>query len=192
MISKPFIGSGDLNRRKSLYRLAGLSFREYLEFNGIANFEKYDLPELLINHQTISGIITRNIKIIPLFKEYPRIGFYPFDNEDPASYCNGLLNIMNVVIETDIPAVSDITFETSLKLKKLLASIASTVPCLPNLLKLRQELAIADQRTLLKYLDFLERSGVIDTLTQKARGNRILENLIKSTRETQIFSIASI
>lgn len=83
------------------------------------------------------------------------------------------MNILNVIIETDIPAVSDISFETLLKLKKLLAAIASTVPYVPNLLKLRQQLFIADQCTLLKYLDYLENSEVVNTLTQKAKGNKI-------------------
>ena len=84
-------------------------------------------------------------------------------------------NILNVIIETDIPAVSDISFETSFKLKKLLAAIASTVPFVPNLLKLRKELFIADQRTLLKYLDFLEKADVVSILTQKAKGTKIMQ-----------------
>lgn len=84
-------------------------------------------------------------------------------------------SILNVIIETDIPAVSSITFETSLKLKKLLAVIASTVPYVPNLLKLRNELFVTDQRTLLKYLDYLEKAEVITTLSRKAAGNKILQ-----------------
>jgi len=43
-----------------------------------------------------------------------------------------------------------------------------------NLLNLRKELFIADQRTLLKYLDFLEKAEVISTLTQKVKGNKIM------------------
>jgi predicted AAA+ superfamily ATPase len=80
-----------------------------------------------------------------------------------------------VVIETDIPSVSDISFETSMKLKKLLAAIASTVPYVPNLVNLRRELFITDQRTLLKYLDYLEKAEVVSALTQKAKGNKIMQ-----------------
>jgi len=174
-ILKIYKGQGDLSRRKSSYRLAGLSFREYLELNGVVSFKKIILSDLLERHQEISSAITKEIKVIPLFKEYLKTGYFPFYNEDPSSYYNRLNSILNVIIETDIPAVSSITFETSLKLKKLLAVIASTVPYVPNLINLRNELFVTDQRTLLKYIDFLEKAEVITTLSQKARGNKILQ-----------------
>jgi predicted AAA+ superfamily ATPase len=174
-VLKIYKGHGDLSRRKSSYRLAGLSFREHLALNEIAEFEVIQLDDLLPGHQEISEKITRNIKIIPHFRDYLKSGYFPFYKEDPASYFDRLVSILNVIIETDIPAVSDISFETSLKLKKLLAAIASTVPYVPNLLKIRQELFIADQRTLLKYLDFLEKAEVLSTLSQKAKGNKIMQ-----------------
>lgn len=174
-ILKIYKGQGDLSRRKSSYILAGLSFREYLELNGVVSFKKIVLSDLLERHQEISSAITKEIKVIPLFKEYLKTGYFPFYNEDPSSYYNRLNSILNVIIETDIPAVSSITFETSLKLKKLLAVIASTVPYVPNLINLRNELFVTDQRTLLKYIDFLEKAEVITTLSQKARGNKILQ-----------------
>jgi predicted AAA+ superfamily ATPase len=58
---------------------------------------------------------------------------------------------------------------------QLLAAIASSSPYIPNLLKLRQELFITDQRTLLKYLWYLEKAEVISTLSQKAKGNKIMQ-----------------
>ena len=144
-VLKIYKGQGDLSRRKSSYRLAGLSFREYLVLNGIINFQSYSLTDLLANHQDISNEITGKIKVIPLFKEYLKTGYFPFYNEDPSSYYDRLNSIINVIIETDIPAVSEITFETSLKLKKLLAVIASTVPFVPNLLNLRRELYVRSE-----------------------------------------------
>jgi len=174
-ILKIYKGQGDLSRRKSSYRLAGLSFREYLELNGVVSFKKLDLSDILERHQEISSAIIKEIKVIPLFKEYLKTGYFPFYNEDPSSYYNRLNSILNVIIETDIPAVSSITFETSLKLKKLLAVIATTVPYVPNLINLRNELFVTDQRTLLKYLDYLEKAEVITTLSQKATGNKILQ-----------------
>lgn len=174
-VLKMYRGQGDLSRRKSSYRLAGLSFREYLKLNGIFSFERITLDEITAKHQDVSEAVTSTIKILPHFKAYLEHGYFPFYNEDASSYFNRLNSILNVIIETDIPAVSEISFDTSLKLKKLLAAIATSVPYVPNLTKLRKELFITDQRTLLKYLDFLEKAEVISTLMQKARGNKILQ-----------------
>jgi uncharacterized protein len=174
-VLKIYKGQGDLSRRKSSYRLAGLSFREYLVLNDVYTHKAVSLTDILEHHQEISSTITGKIKIIPHFKEYLKNGYFPFYKEDPPDYYNRLNSILNVIIETDIPAVSDISFETSMKIKKLLAAIASTVPYVPNLLHLRKELSISDQRTLLKYLDFLEKAEVIQALSQKARGNKILQ-----------------
>ena len=172
---KIYRGQGDLSRRKSSYRLAGLSFREYLKMNGIFSSESYTLDDLIENHQIFSEAVTRKFKILPHFKNYLENGYFPFYKEDPSSYFARLNTILNVIIETDIPAVSEISFDTSLKLKKLLAAIATSVPFVPNLVKLRKELFIADQRTLLKYLDLLEKAEVISTLMQRAKGNKILQ-----------------
>src|SRR4030042_1512898 len=113
-VLKIYKGHGDLSRRKSSYRLAGLSFREYLALNGIGTYSDFKLSDLLERHPEISGAITKEIKIIPHFKQYIKTGYFPFYNEDPPSYYNRLNNILNVIIETNIPAGSDISFETSL------------------------------------------------------------------------------
>ena len=174
-VLKIYKGHGDLSRRKSSYRLAGLSFREYLELNEVLTSESLKLEDIMNRHQEIAMEIVSKIKIIPHFKQYLQYGYFPFYNEDPENYYHRLVAIINVIIETDIPAVSDIPFETALKLKKLLSAIASAAPYVPNLVRLRQELFITDQRTLLKYLDFLEKAEVVDALTQQAKGNKILQ-----------------
>lgn len=174
-VLKIYQGYGDLSRRKSSYLLSGLSFREYLELNDLFYFESVKLEELLNKHQDISKQITNEIKIIPHFKDYLKNGYFPFHNESPSTYFDRLNSVINIIIETDIPAVSDIKFETALKLKKLLAAIASTAPWVPNLMNLRRNLNITDQRTVLKYLDFLEKAEILSILNQKAKGNKILQ-----------------
>lgn len=168
-------GQGDLSRRKSSYLLYGLSFREYLVYNKIATNEAVSFDDILLNHEKFANTITKNLKIIPCFKEYLRTGYYPFFNEDPLKYFERINSILNVIIEIDIPAVTDIPFETLQKIKKLLAAIATSVPYVPNLLKLRGELRISDQRTLLKYMDYLEKAEVLFSLSQKIKGNKILQ-----------------
>ncbi|MCF6365641.1 MAG: AAA family ATPase [Bacteroidales bacterium] len=164
---------GDLSRRKSSYSLNGLSFREYLQFYREIDFKSFSLSELISNHQDISNEIINKIKILPEFKQYLQTGYYPFFIESSEKYNDRLADIINVVIETDIPYVSDISYETLSKLKQLLFSVATTVPYSVNLSDISNKLYITDQRTLIKYFNLLEKAELINTLGAKVIGNRI-------------------
>lgn len=166
-------GNGDLSRRKSTYNLNGLSFREYLELNGILTYGNVTLSEIIQNGINISNDITSQIKILPHFKTYLKQGYYPFYNEAPEQYYQRIKNIVNVILEVDIPSITEITFETIGKIKKMLAILSSTVPYTPNLTKLSKDLNIADLRTLYKYFYYLETAELIGLLQTENRGNKI-------------------
>ncbi len=167
-------GQGDLSRRKAGYLLPGLSFREFLEFKGLLSHQPVNLSDLLQNHQSLANEISTKLKILPAFREYLRHGYYPFFDEAPDKFFDRLNDVINVILENDIPAITDISYETSFKLKKLLSLLASSVPYTPNLSNLTSQLYVADQRTLLKYINFLEKAELVDTLGAKSTGNQIL------------------
>ncbi|MFC2097467.1 ATP-binding protein [Bacteroidota bacterium] len=172
-VLKIYKGQGDLSRRRQIYYLAGLSLREYLEYNGLTDFNSYNLDEILNNHQRITEEITEKINILPHFRKYLDIGYYPFYKEAPEQYYIRLKEIISVILERDIPTVADISYETIMKIKKLLAVIANVVPYAPNLSKTGKELYITDQRTLLKYLYYLDIAELLILLSDEARGNQI-------------------
>ena len=165
---------GDLSRRKSSYLLKGLSFREYLHFIKAEEFDSYSLEEILTSHYDISTEIVDKIKIIPHFRNFLKQGHYPFFIENENEYYKKIEEIINVIIDVDIPSVSDISFESSFKLKKLLAVLSTAVPYTPNLSKTASDLYITDQRTMLKYITLLENAELISTLSSHATGIRIL------------------
>ena len=167
-------GAGDLSRRKSSYHLPGLSLREYLEFNEIGKYPIFKLDEILKNHKSIAEEISNSIKILPHFKNYLKTGYYPFYKEDTEKFYDRLTQVTNIILETDILIVSDITYEVSLRLKKMLSMISSSVPYTPNLSKLAAQLNIGHYRTLIKYLNYLEKAELIKTLSAKPTGDRIL------------------
>lgn len=167
-------GIGDLSRRKSTYRMFGLSFREYLSYNNIVDFDVVSFTDLIQNHLFIAGMVAEKIRILPHFKEYLIHGYYPFSKQAGNQYFDQLNEVINVIVETDIPSVSDISFETSSKLKKLFFLLSESVLYIPNLSKLSGQLHIADSRTLLKYLNYLEKAELIQTLGAKATGNQVL------------------
>lgn len=168
-------GNGDLSRRKTTYNLNGLSFREYLAINEIFDYQAVTLGEILTKHIDISNQIIANIKILAHFQKYLQFGYYPYYNENPEHYYQRIKNIINLILEIDIPSITDIGFETISKIKKLLAAISSTVPYTPNLTKLSTDLNIADLRTFYKYLGFLENSELISLLRTSAKGNKVIQ-----------------
>ncbi|MBP6755706.1 MAG: ATP-binding protein [Bacteroidia bacterium] len=168
-------GNGDLSRRKVSYELYGLSYREFLNFQYWEKFEAVPLSELLSNHIQIAREINEKIKPLANFNEYLQIGYYPFFKESKSNYPARLLNIINLIIESDIPAVASAPSENTEKLKKLLGAISSTVPYTPNIKALSNHLSIADYRTTLKYLNLLEHGGLIKQLSANSIGNKILQ-----------------
>lgn len=168
-------GNGDLSRRKSTYTLNGLSFREYLQYNNVLSVDELTLNQILKNHIQLAENITTQLKILPHFKNYLLHGYYPFYNEETEQYYQRIKNIINVILEVDIPSATEITFETIGKIKKLLAALATTVPYTPNLTQLAANLNITDLRTLHKYLNIIEKAELITLLKSRNTGNKILQ-----------------
>lgn len=165
-------GSHDLSRRAIAYSIAGLSFREYLELVLKIDFSAYSLENILENHLYLAAEINKKIassqqKVLPLFAEYLRSGYYPyrFEFADEAVFYITLEQNLHVTIEVDLAAIyPQLTHSSINKIKKLLTFIAQTVPFTPNWLKLQSTLEIGDPRTLKNYFIYLEQAGLIRTL----------------------------
>lgn len=101
----------DLSRRLRTYHLEGLSFREYLAINHVANLETLTFEDVLTHHQQIASGICSKLKILPHFERYVQQGFYPFflETTSTASYYERIQNVVTTVIENDIPAVENIS-----------------------------------------------------------------------------------
>ena len=156
-------GNADLSRRAINYELFGLSFREYLFFEGIINVPAVSLTDLLSRHKEIASEITKGIKIIPLFRQYLQNGYFPYYKEGLHSYQQRLLNTVSAVLETDLPAVEKIEFISVQKLKRLLSTIAGMVPFTPNMAQLGNLVDI-QRSNLPKSLNLLEKARMLGLL----------------------------
>jgi predicted AAA+ superfamily ATPase len=74
-------GRADISRRVILYRMNGLSFREFLELKYMNRYPVINLEEMLNNPAKYIRIILKEIKPVKLFEEYLQRGFYPFFTE---------------------------------------------------------------------------------------------------------------
>ncbi len=162
-------GEGDLSRRAIINRLQGLSFREFIELKYQQPFPVWTLSEILKNPVEKAFLIANKIKPIKLFEEYIQAGYYPFAVEDERSFQQRMMQIINTIIESDIPAVNSIDYNAVLKMKKLLGIIAESVPFKPNITKLANQLSLS-RETFLKYLQLLAKADIISLMYSSAKG----------------------
>lgn len=154
----------DMSRRQTPYTLKGMSFREYMEYEGIMKMNAVPLEELLNNHVSIAMDISANTKILVAFESYLRTGVYPFYKDAGQDFLVLLKEVVDTVIESDLPAVEKITFDTIEKCKKLLMIIAENVPLQPNVDRLAASLGTT-RDTLLKLLYKLDKAEILELLT---------------------------
>src|SRR5699024_4576383 len=109
--------------------------------------------------------LLKEIKPLPLFQKYLKIGAYPYYKENESLYTQKLHNTINLIIETDINAVEDLNYDTLMKLKKLLVSVASIAPFTPNITKLSTLVGVS-RNLLVRSIKILERAGLVNELCE--------------------------
>ena len=166
-------GGADLSRRKLEYIMPGLSFREYLNISQGWNLPRYTLEEILAGKVDFPYKEARPLQI---FASYLREGYYPFFKE--GNYTMRLNGIIKQVVEDDVPKFADMEIASVQKLKKLLYILAQNVPFKPNYAKLERDLGIS-RNTLPKYMQYLEKAGLIGVLREKVQGIKLLEKIEK-------------
>ncbi len=170
-------GSHDLSRRAVTYSIVGLSFREYLELTLDTQFEFLDLEVIVKNHLSLADKINQQVnklnqKILPLFNNYLRQGYYPysFEFKDEGVFYLTLEQNLHATIEVDLAAIyPQLTGNSLNKIKKLLIFIAQSVPFTPNWNKLQSLLEIGDQRTLKNYFKYLGEAGLVRRVDQSEK-----------------------
>jgi predicted AAA+ superfamily ATPase len=160
------------------YELYGMSFREFLSFEGIVKLPVVTLDDLLKRHVAIASDITQNIRIIPIFRKYLQSGYFPYYKESPHNYSRRLTNTIGAVLETDLPAVENIEFASVQKMKRLLNIIAGMVPFTPNMTQLGNAVGIL-RSNLPKSLNHLERARMLGLLCGQGKKPSVLSKPFK-------------
>ncbi len=165
-------GSADLSRRAIIYKLHGLSFREYLKL-----FHDFD-PGVY----TLEQIINNEVKLVniehplPLFTDYLKRGYYPFGLENEINIRLGQIIVQT--LESDIPQYANLNVGTSRKLKRLLSIIAKSVPFKPNFSKISEMIGVS-RNSLDDYFSYMEKAGLIVQLRNETSGIRGLGKVDK-------------
>lgn len=163
----------DLSRRAVLHRVNGMSFREFIEYETGMKFDSYMLADILDNHIEIAFALNERMKPFEYLEKYLRYGYYPFYKQNINMYNQKLLEIINVVLESDLPMIFNIEPKNIFKLKKLLSLLCESKPYELNISRLSSKIEI-NRNTLYSYLHYLEAGSLTKMVKQVAKGNAIL------------------
>lgn len=159
----------DLSRRAIVYEMQGFSFREYLNRNLQTDFPVIQLDDIFTKHVQISALVTNKIKTLQHFPEYLKFGYYPYYNELPPLYYQRIDEVINMILEVEIPLLRGVDMAYVTKLKQLLLVLSKSVPFIPNITKLSERIGIT-RNSLLSYLHALQESGLTYHLNKDSFG----------------------
>ena len=164
----------DLSRRAVVYEMQGFSFREYLNMSLKINLQSYSLNEILENHIMIAQNVLKEVKVLKYFEHYLKCGYYPYYNELPDLYYSRVNEVVNLIIETEIPLLRSVDMAYTRKIKQLLLIISESAPFVPNISKLSERIGIT-RNALLSYLNALNESRLIISAHKSSGGISVLQ-----------------
>ncbi|MFV8327475.1 ATP-binding protein [Flavobacterium sp. ZS1P14] len=179
----------DLSRRALVFEMQGLSFREYLSFRHRIEITSLTLEELLNNHTQIALQLDSQFKALPLFEEYLRVGYYPFYQENPNLYYKQLQEVINMILEIELPLLRRTDTNLIFKIKQLLYIISQSVPFKPNVSALANKIQVT-RKTIIDNLLHLADASVINTIYKDQFGVSSLQKPEKIYLENTNFIYA--
>jgi len=166
-------GSHDLSRRALLYRMEGMSFREFLHFEKDLELPTYSFEQIVTSHQKISEKLSEIPALRKLFREYLAYGYYPFYFEDKETFSQRILSIIEKTIYEDIASFYKLKTENLPHLKRMLIFLATIKPGEVNTNNIANAMQI-DNKTVVGYLEMLEGTGLIRRISiDKSGGARL-------------------
>ena len=154
---------GDLSRRSLMYDLPGLSYREFLAMQHIADLPHIDLETLLLNSNELINSLPNDFRPLQYFNNYLQYGYYPFGLGDPPSLHQRIQQLVRTIVEVDMSELADFDIRNAKKMLQLIYIIAQQVPFKPNLSALALKSGI-HRNSLHNYLHFLEKAKIISLL----------------------------
>lgn len=172
--------TADLSRRHIMINAKGLSFREYLSLSVGKDFIKHSLSDLLQNSEDICYTICKNfatekIDLLQYFHNYLQDGYFLTRHHYPTQdiYFESLINTMNGVIDSDISYVHhDVDPVARDKIKAILKHIATKCPFTPNISEVAQNIGLANDNTLKKYLLYLNEGEILLNLYSSNKSHK--------------------
>lgn len=150
----------DLSRRCLPYNMYGLSFREFLMFYKNIEIPTYTLQDILENPAEICIHMNNLCRPVQMFNEYLHEGYYPFFTGNREDYYISIENVVNLILEQEMPLLCGIDPAYVRKLKALLGILAASVPYEVDISKLAGTIGLT-RNSVISYLQSLDKGELL-------------------------------
>lgn len=153
----------DLSRRCLPYTLYGLSFREFLSFEGICQLQALRLADILDSEHRAEWEIINSLpsKVLPLFQRYIGKGYFPFYTlENVGEYYGRIERLLDTTINVDIQDMGNIEYETIHKISRLLYVMSTESPFTLNVQALSKKIEVS-RNTIVKMFELLDKGAIV-------------------------------
>ena len=151
----------DLSRRCRPYNMYGLSFREFLMFYKGIQVPLCTLPEVLERAPELCEEVNGKCRPVQMFNEYLREGYYPFFTGNREDYYISIENVVNLILEQEMPLLCGVDPAYVRRLKAMLGILASSVPYEVDITKLAGTIGLTRNSTV-TYLQSLGRAELLN------------------------------
>lgn len=163
-------GSYDLSRRAKMYYLPGMSFREYLNIETNSQVDTITFSDLMQDHRQYDEMLLTIPKLKGYFNDYLRQGFYPFYRENPLSYHEKILEMIDKTVFEDIANFYNLKTGNLHQFKKILIFLSGISPGTVSVHNLSKNLSL-DDKTATQYLSYLAETGLLNLIYPHESGN---------------------
>ena len=143
--------------------MSGLSFREALHFYDSLDFPVYPLEDILAHPHQLWQTVSAKCKPVEKFKKYLQYGYYPFFLEGEDDYYTKIEQIVNYVVEVELPMLCKVDVAYIRKIKALISIISESVPYEVNANRLASAIEIG-RDTVVGYMKNLGDANLLNLL----------------------------
>ena len=129
---------------------------------------------------------------LPLFKGYLKFGYFPFYSNNKENYYTLIEQVVNYVVEMELPQVLKVEAAMTRKIKALMGIISSSLPYEVDATKLSGVIGV-HRTTVVNYLYMLNKAGMINMLFEESKTVKKLQKPDKLYIENpnMLYAIAS-
>lgn len=171
-------GTYDLSRRGTLFRIGGMSFREYLEFKVGVSISAVNFDDLIHRPEQLADQLSAIDRLRGHFLDYLDAGYYPFVLEDRENYHQKLLNVIDKTIYEDISNFYKLKTENLINFRKILSYMSTIPPGQLNRNSIAKHIGL-DNKTVENYLNILHETGLVCLIRENKAGSSLLKQTEK-------------